>query len=86
MEDDPEHPIVTLRVRPALNTMDLTVMTENELEEMRAFLNETIDMAVEVVRDLDRIAKEEFEAGRGIYKRLYRPEAKILRLNQPKQG
>lgn len=71
---DDEHPIITAQVRPALNVMDLTVVTEAEIEALRAFWNDALDAALIVVRDLDRLAKEANERGETTYKRLWRPD------------
>jgi hypothetical protein len=74
MDDDPEHPIVSLNVQRALTTMDLTSLTERELVALRQFLNDVIDRALPIVQSLDRIAASAAENGDVSYKRLWRPD------------
>jgi hypothetical protein len=52
--------------------VDLTDMTEQELLSVRKFLNESIDGALPLVRQLDEHAKEMSDHGDHHYPRLYR--------------
>jgi len=72
-EDAPDHPAIMVGVNPALRSMDLTVLTGEEIQALRKFWNDTLDKAEAVVTELDAIAAAAAENGNTNFKRLWRP-------------
>lgn len=66
-------PSVLLSFDPSTRSIDLTVMTSQEVEAYRKFVNDACDMALVVTRQLDAAAEAAKEAGDVTYKRLWRP-------------
>jgi hypothetical protein len=83
MADDPEHPMVKLRITPALRQMDLSAMTTEEVEALRGWFNDLCDRAVVVTKSLDQLAEEARVNGDTSYKRLWRPSPVRLDFDQP---
>lgn len=79
--EDDDHPMVKFTINRPVGALDLTVMTEAELDALALWFQETIEMARPVVQELDRLATEAAAQGDNSYKRLWRPDPRYNRFD-----
>lgn len=86
-EDKLESDLMTvwIEIRDGRNKkFSLTAMTMPELQVLKEFFREAIEMAEPIVEELDRRALESFEKdGNDIHTRLYRSDPHLFRKGHP---
>lgn len=78
LDDDPERPKIIMSITRSIGSMELTVLTVEELEALRKFFNDVIDRAVSISSVLDAEAKAGLERGETNFKRLWRPDPRRI--------
>lgn len=78
--------ILWIGIYRSVSRMNLTACTEEELKKFKEFINYAIDMALPIVIDRDRVAKEAADAGQDIFERRHRqpPRLSYLKGAEPK--
>ena len=72
-----------VRTYPSLNAMDLSVMTGADLDALEKFWTSVIAHARPIVEHLDTEAQEALERGDHKFKRLYRPDPRLIDFTEP---